>query len=498
MKAWTIRRRMAIGFGLLIAIAAALGAFVYLQVGAIGQAADTITSKSLPAVEYMGAIESYVRQNMLHTLRHVLTDDPSQLAAIEDEMKAVTAANDKAYAGYEATLTGPADRALFDALVPARQEYIAVRRELLAVSRAEVGGTERSMAFYRARVIPAMDVYISRIRDAIRKNTGHADENAGAITAAIGATRVAIATGIMTALLMGILLASLIVRSVTGVLDHAVSQLSAGADRVALTARQVADEARSLSQGASEQAASLEETSASMEEMASMTRGNADRGRQAAEMMSETDRLVRDANQAFAGMVASMDGINTSSQKVSRIIKTIDELAFQTNVLALNAAVEAARAGESGMGFAVVADEVRSLAQRSAQAARDTAALVADSLATAADGRQRVAQVTGAMDAITASTGRARTLIEEVSAATRQQTQGIEHVSLAITQMEGVTQSTAAAAEQSSAASEELAAQAGSMIEVVNLLASLCQKRAKAAAEPAVGTDGGEGRVLAG
>ena len=130
--------------------------------------------------------------------------------------------------------------------------------------------------------------------------------------------------------------------------------------------------AQSIAQGASEQAASLEETSASLEEMASMTRRNADHAAQAASLVTGVARQVDDSNAAFSGMVASMSAIRESSDKVSRIIKTIDEIAFQTNILALNAAVEAARAGEAGMGFAVVADEVRTLAQRSARAAKDT------------------------------------------------------------------------------------------------------------------------------
>ena len=477
MKDWTIRTRMAVGFGFLIAITAVLGAFVQTQLAAIAQAADSITQGSLPGIEHMSQIESYVRQNMVNTLRHMLTEDPRQLAAIEEEMKAVTAANDAAYAAYEKTLRRAEDRERFERLVPARQAYIGLRRDLLAVSREEVGTTERSMALYRTRVIPAMDLYVTEIREIIGQNKAQAEVNSSAITGAIAATRGAVLFGIVASLIAGCALAFYIVRSVSGVLRHSVAQLSAGADQVASTADHVAGSARSLSQGASEQAATLQETSASMEEVASMTRRNAEHGHQAADMMRDTDRLVQEANKAFAGMVASVSGIKESSQKVSRIIKTIDDLAFQTNVLALNAAVEAARAGEAGMGFAVVAEEVRSLAQRSARAARDTADLIAESLATAEDGHQRVAQVTGAMDAITNGAARCKALIDEVSEASRQQTHGIEQVSRAVMQMEKVTHNTAATAEESSAASEELSAQAHSMIEVVGLLAALCQKR---------------------
>jgi methyl-accepting chemotaxis protein/methyl-accepting chemotaxis protein-1 (serine sensor receptor) len=159
-------------------------------------------------------------------------------------------------------------------------------------------------------------------------------------------------------------------------------------------------------------------------------------------------------------MVGSMTAIKESSNKVAKIIKTIDEIAFQTNILALNAAVEAARAGEAGMGFAVVADEVRSLAQRSAQAAKDTAGLIEESIARSQEGAGNVEEVATAITAITASVAKVKGIVDEVREASQQQTQGIDQVSQAISQMEKVTQTTAATAEESAAASEELNAQA--------------------------------------
>jgi methyl-accepting chemotaxis protein/methyl-accepting chemotaxis protein-1 (serine sensor receptor) len=176
-------------------------------------------------------------------------------------------------------------------------------------------------------------------------------------------------------------------------------------------------------------------------------------------------------------MVTSMTAIKESSDKVARIIKTIDEIAFQTNILALNAAVEAARAGEAGMGFAVVADEVRGLAQRSAQAAHDTAKLIEESITNVNQGHTRVGEVSGAMDAIAESASFVRNLIDQVSVASRQQAQGVEQVAQAIAQMEKVTQTTAATAEESAAASEELSAQAETAKEIVRSLESLAGGR---------------------
>jgi len=189
-------------------------------------------------------------------------------------------------------------------------------------------------------------------------------------------------------------------------------------------------------------------------------------------------------------MAASMKAIEASSGKVAQITKTVDQIAFQTNILALNAAVEAARAGEVGAGFAVVADEVRSLAQRSAQASRETAALIEEALANTQQGGRHVARVKGAIDAIVASAGSVRGLVDQVSAASREQSTGISQVGETVLQMEKITQSTAATAEESAAASEELSAQAEVVMAAVKQLATLVgsagqRGRTRAASRPA-------------
>jgi methyl-accepting chemotaxis protein/methyl-accepting chemotaxis protein-1 (serine sensor receptor) len=172
-------------------------------------------------------------------------------------------------------------------------------------------------------------------------------------------------------------------------------------------------------------------------------------------------------------MVVAMGDIKASSDKVARIIKVIDEIAFQTNILALNAAVEAARAGEAGMGFAVVADEVRNLAQRCAQAAKDTAALIEESIGKSNEGKVRVDQVAVAIRAITEESAKVKTLVDEVTLGSQEQTRGIEQVARALTQMEQVTQQSAASAEESAAAAEELTAQASTLMEVVGQLSAM-------------------------
>ncbi len=179
-----------------------------------------------------------------------------------------------------------------------------------------------------------------------------------------------------------------------------------------------------------------------------------------------------------ANVIAAMDDIKASSDGIAKIIKTIDELAFQTNILALNAAVEAARAGESGMGFAVVADEVRSLAQRCAQAAKETAGKIEDAVQKSAKGAEISAKVARSLEEIVTKARQVDEMAGEVAAASREQSQGIEQVNTAVSQMDKVTQSNAANAEESASAAEELNAQADALKDAVAELLQLVDGRA--------------------
>jgi methyl-accepting chemotaxis protein len=201
-----------------------------------------------------------------------------------------------------------------------------------------------------------------------------------------------------------------------------------------------------------------------------MARGNAENSRAAADLVSGSQQKFVKTNASLDQMVLAMGEIKTHSDKISKIIKVIDEIAFQTNILALNAAVEAARAGEAGMGFAVVADEVRNLAQRCAQAARDTSGLIEESIAKSKDGQAKVDQVAADIRVITGEVVSVKTLVEEVSQGSQEQTRGIEQVAKAITQMQQVTQQTAANAEEAAAAAEELNAQSETLKDIVERL----------------------------
>lgn len=282
----------------------------------------------------------------------------------------------------------------------------------------------------------------------------------------------------MSALLSCLLLAGgaagiCAVRGINRTLFTAVAELSEGALHVAAGAGEVAIASQSLAQGSSEQAASLQETSASSEEINSMACKNTENSRVAADLVTGSQQKIVQTNRSLEQMVVAMGEINTQSGKIAKIIKVIDEIAFQTNILALNAAVEAARAGEAGMGFAVVADEVRNLAQRCAQAAKDTSALIEESIAKSNDGKVKVDQVAGAIRVITQESARVKTLVDEVNLGSQEQSRGIEQVGRAISQMERVTQQAASNAEQSAAAAERLTMQSDTLKAVVARLAAM-------------------------
>jgi methyl-accepting chemotaxis protein len=203
-----------------------------------------------------------------------------------------------------------------------------------------------------------------------------------------------------------------------------------------------------LSDAASEQAAALEETSASLDEMASMTRHNASNTTEANGLMNTAKQAIQKANASMADLTLSMKQIASSSEQTQKIVKSIDEIAFQTNLLALNAAVEAARAGEAGAGFAVVADEVRNLAMRATEAARNTSELIDDIAGKVKDGDSLVTVTNGAFQQVTTSSAKVVELMAEIAAASQEQSQGIDQINRAMTEMNEVTQQNAASAEE--------------------------------------------------
>src|SRR5262249_37449421 len=329
---------------------------------------------------------------------------------------------------------------------------------------------EESQKLQQEAVIPAYEKYIKAVDLAVnsiaKRAKGSADD---AKRSALLHVRL-IGVSLILVLLLASLLAWLIIRLTNRALANITHNLNQGSLQTASAARQVSMASQTLASGASEQASSVEETSTSLEEMSSMVRATAENAEKAKELASEARSVAATGSMTMAEMTHAMAAIDSSSAEVAKIVKNIDEIAFQTNILALNAAVEAARAGEAGAGFAVVADEVRSLAQRSAAAAKETADKIEAAIVNSRKGSQCTAKVEESLAQIAERVSTTDSLVAEIATAAREQAQGIEQINAAIAQMDKVSQSNSASAEESASAAEELDAQAETLKDQVGKL----------------------------
>lgn len=277
----------------------------------------------------------------------------------------------------------------------------------------------------------------------------------------------------IVAFLVGVVLAVWFARSISRAIRHIMERLTDGANEVSLAANQVSDGSHSLARGASQQAAALEETSATLEEISATTKQNTDNAQQADALSSEMKQRAESGVELMGKMSDAINSINAAADETAEIIKVIEDIAFQTNLLALNAAVEAARAGDAGKGFAVVAEEVRNLAKRSADAASNTADRIRRSKELAGHGVVVSNEVARALEEMKEGSTTAAGLVQDIAAASREQSIGIDQINLAMTELDKVTQNNAASAEQSAAAGGELLSQARTVANIVAELSLL-------------------------
>ena len=419
-------------------------------------------------------------QTGIDSAENALLDRSGDLADRKTSYDRITAAWQRIAAArkvYEPLEQTPEEARLWQAFVPAWETWKSDHEAFVALSKSydgTVGGYRRSNELYKkmteqglvvnAVTFGAAETLLNKLVEINQTVATSTTKDSAAQAAVLKAFSLgAMIVGVVAALALGILIS----RGITKILKQIADTLSAGAEQTAAAAGQVSSASQSLAEGASEQAASLEETSSSLEEMSSMTQRNAANADQCNTLMSAAKETVGGMARATEEMSRTISKIKASSDDTAKIIKTIDEIAFQTNILALNAAVEAARAGEAGAGFAVVADEVRSLAQRCAQAAKETAAKIEESVNNANQGVQVTGRVTASLQETVTNSGKVAELISEIATACQEQAQGIGQVNTAVSEMDKVTQSNAANAEESASASEELNSQADALRDAV-------------------------------
>ena len=458
--------------GVLLLVAAAGAGVGYWQEKQLTAELDHAVAKVGKALDLVQAMRSRSWE-MVACMRGVYIHsgdaDKALVDAAEKQWGAARRRMDEQFAEFRTLTESAADAALLGRLETAVQKYDPMARDYMRMSRQG----QREAVLAQAKQVNDFVAEIERAGNALR------DNERARLAAARERADTLRSQAFVTSLLMGLLVASIgavvvvVVRTANRTLFKAVEHLSGGVGQVSSAASEISSSSMGLAQAASQQAASIEEISASAHEIQAIVRSNADRSRTASDKTGETVATVDVANQALDAMVESMDKIVASSASIGKIIRAIDEIAFQTNILALNAAVEAARAGESGMGFAVVADEVRNLAQRSAQAARDTNELIEDSITSTREGKDRLDRVAVSIRSITTTASAVREIAEQVHGSSDEQLKGIDGISGAMTQMETTTQKVAANAEESASAGEQLSAQAQVLSRVVRDLAEM-------------------------
>jgi methyl-accepting chemotaxis protein/methyl-accepting chemotaxis protein-1 (serine sensor receptor) len=456
----TIGRKLWIAIATMLALGTAITASALYSIKTIGRELDTSagsTAEQLGLAGDLKAAANIMRTGQRGILLNGFQHDSKGAQATRADYDQKKASAVALVARIEPLLARVESRRLVDRLKSDIERHAGSFHQIADLSDA--GRLRQAAVFYKEQGAPAgaameqtASALMAEEMQAMRASTeaGRRAVRWAEISLAVTST-----AGIITLAAMLV-----VISGITRSLSRLSLELGAGAAEVSSASAQVAASSNRLAKEASSGAAAIEETSAAAKEIVSLARKSADQAKAAANLVDGVNARVSEGNQTLGLMVESMAAITESSGRISKIIKVIDEIAFQTNILALNAAVEAARAGEAGMGFAVVADEVRNLAQRSAQAARDTAALIEDSIAKSNDGGVKLQRVAAVIHGITEDTEKVKMFIDEVSLASLEEARGVDAISKGVGQMEQSTQDTASFSEQSASASEQLSAQA--------------------------------------
>ncbi len=501
-----VSTRLALGFGSLILLLLIISGTALLRVAEIVTDTGLVVNDRMPKV----TMSDEVSQNILiiaRSTRNIILSNNKQFEKQQLEIIASTRKhNGEILEKIEGMLSSEKGKQMFAEVTDARTKYNASLDVLLSLadSSSSQWNVEKATQYLFGEYTQLANSYVDKMKQFADFQKGLADEAGKDAEAAGSSTRIAVITLAIISFIVAAVLAVWITRSILRQLGgepdyaaHAVGRIAAGdltidleikrgdttsllyslktmqdalrhliheikdsTDTINTASKEIASGNSDLSQRTEEQASSLEETASSMEELTSTVRQNTENAKQANQLAISASDVAGKGGAVVSQVVTTMDSINESSRKIVDIISVIDGIAFQTNILALNAAVEAARAGEQGRGFAVVAGEVRNLAQRSAAAAKEIKTLIGDSVEKVEGGSKLVAQAGQTMEEIVTSIKRVTDIMSEITAASVEQSQGIEQVNTAITQMDEVTQQNAALVEEAAAAAESLEEQA--------------------------------------
>ena len=500
MKCWTIKKQIMLGLSVLILINIVVGIFTSSGISKLKSFVENISSSQLGGLYMMGQIQSEENGTYDLMLHHILAPTKEETAGYNNRLAESEARIDRLFATYESSApVEETEKAMFAQVKADREAYMTSWRPVQELSLAMKD--KEAFDLFKTRTEPAFEKLKAALQQEIDYKKQLADMTAAESIALTDNTSLTLNMSIIIMLAACIAIAFVIVRSLNRVLTNVADTLGEGANQIVAASGQLASASQSLAKGATEQAASLQQTSSALEQIGSMTKRNSESASAAQALSGETRTAaeggakrteemqvaMKSIMQASTEMAVAIHGITNSSNSISKIISTIDEIAFQTNILALNAAVEAARAGESGMGFAVVAEEVRSLAKRSADAAKETANMIEAAVKQSQVGAEvngrvtaRIAEVVqkanGLRESLTHIVTKARevdAVVSQITEASKEQNAGLEQINSAINLMNQVTQANAAGSEETASASEELTAQAMELRAGVDVLVKL-------------------------